>query len=125
MNRPDLTDRRVTNMLDGIDVLILLDLLGGNGLKIHNWFAQTSWLFNQAIRLEEELWQMELLVTEEDALDDERYFEKESAMYLYNSGIGDDHVPFAQRGVNVLHMISYPFPAVWHDLSVSFLRMNE
>ena len=26
----------------------------------------------------------------------------------------DDHIPFLQRGVNVLHLITIPFPAVWH-----------
>ncbi|KAL7750579.1 hypothetical protein RI367_003920 [Sorochytrium milnesiophthora] len=31
-------------------------------------------------------------------------------------GIEDDHVPFLDRGVPVLHLIPYPFPTVWHRL---------
>ncbi|NXY40062.1 QPCTL protein, partial [Pomatorhinus ruficollis] len=28
--------------------------------------------------------------------------------------VEDDHVPFLQRGVPVLHVIPTPFPRVWH-----------
>uniref|UniRef100_A0A2K6CLB6 glutaminyl-peptide cyclotransferase n=1 Tax=Macaca nemestrina TaxID=9545 RepID=A0A2K6CLB6_MACNE len=28
--------------------------------------------------------------------------------------VEDDHIPFLRRGVPVLHLISTPFPAVWH-----------
>ncbi|KAL8816150.1 MAG: hypothetical protein Q9223_004794 [Gallowayella weberi] len=29
--------------------------------------------------------------------------------------IGDDHIPFMERGVEVLHIIPTPFPRVWHN----------
>ncbi|NWW74858.1 QPCTL protein, partial [Climacteris rufus] len=29
--------------------------------------------------------------------------------------VEDDHVPFLQRGVPVLHVIPTPFPGVWHS----------
>lgn len=32
------------------------------------------------------------------------------------SYIDDDHAPFLHRGVEVLHMIPTPFPAVWHKI---------
>jgi hypothetical protein len=28
--------------------------------------------------------------------------------------VEDDHVPFMQRGVEILHLIPSPFPTVWH-----------
>ena len=31
--------------------------------------------------------------------------------------IEDDHVPFQARGVDILHMIPTPFPAVWHKIT--------
>ncbi|KAF8205800.1 hypothetical protein K438DRAFT_1818565 [Mycena galopus ATCC 62051] len=31
-------------------------------------------------------------------------------------GIGDDHIPFVQRGVDILHLITSPFPTVWHTV---------
>ena len=35
----------------------------------------------------------------------------------FRSGIEDDHVPFMERGVEVLHIIPSPFPSVWHKMS--------
>jgi len=32
--------------------------------------------------------------------------------------MGDDHVPFLHKGVNILHVITEPFPRVWHTLGV-------
>lgn len=34
----------------------------------------------------------------------------------WSAGIQDDHVPFMQRGVDVLHLIPSPFPWVWHTM---------
>ncbi|VDM04937.1 unnamed protein product [Schistocephalus solidus] len=31
-------------------------------------------------------------------------------------GIEDDHIPFIDRGVPVLHLIPLPFPPQWHTL---------
>jgi hypothetical protein len=30
--------------------------------------------------------------------------------------VQDDHVPFMQRGVDILHIIPSPFPRVWHEM---------
>ena len=32
------------------------------------------------------------------------------------AGLGDDHVPFVERGVAVVHLIPMPFPSVWHTV---------
>ncbi|KAF8758907.1 Peptidase family M28 [Rhizoctonia solani] len=32
-------------------------------------------------------------------------------------GIEDDHIPFLERGVSILHIIASPFPRVWHTLA--------
>jgi glutaminyl-peptide cyclotransferase len=36
-------------------------------------------------------------------------------------GIGDDHLPFVAKGVNVVHLITFAFGRFWHQLSVSHL----
>lgn len=36
---------------------------------------------------------------------------------FYPSGIGDDHQPFMARGVPILHLITSPFPSVWHTMA--------
>ena len=30
--------------------------------------------------------------------------------------ISDDHLPFLDRGVPILHLIPSPFPSVWHTV---------
>jgi glutaminyl-peptide cyclotransferase len=30
------------------------------------------------------------------------------------AGVEDDHKPFQERGVPIVHLIPVPFPAVWH-----------
>ena len=34
----------------------------------------------------------------------------------FGGRVGDDHVPFIERGVEVLHIIPNPFPRVWHNM---------
>lgn len=36
---------------------------------------------------------------------------------FYHGGIEDDHIPFMMRGVDILHIIPSPFPAVWHKMA--------
>lgn len=31
-------------------------------------------------------------------------------------GILDDHIPFLQRGVPIVHLIPTPFPDIWHEM---------
>jgi len=44
-----------------------------------------------------------------------------TAEYLASSGargrISDDHLPWLERGVPILHLIASPFPGVWHKES--------
>ena len=60
-----------------------------------------------------------------DADDDKGKKEKEPQWLIdtgkdkqrFGSGIEDDHVPFMERGVEVLHIIPSPFPRVWHKMT--------
>ena len=40
------------------------------------------------------------------------------------SGVDDDHKHFLVRGVPILHLISVPFPPVWHELSDDQQHLN-
>ncbi|CAG2215051.1 QPCT [Mytilus edulis] len=37
-------------------------------------------------------------------------------IFLLGGGIEDDHIPFLRKGVKILHLISSPFPRVWHTM---------
>lgn len=41
-----------------------------------------------------------------------------SNLNMYQGYIEDDHIPFLHQGVDILHVISSPFPTVWHTLKV-------
>ena len=38
--------------------------------------------------------------------------------------VDDDYRPFMERGVKILHLISYPFPAVWHRQSDTIANIH-
>nr|CAG8572403.1 15212_t:CDS:2 [Entrophospora candida] len=109
---------KANSMLDGIETLILLDLLGAKRPTLVNYFQTTSWLFKEMAGIEKKLGELNLLKkidmtqsTEEVPMFDE------GSLNTYQSHIEDDHVPFLTRGVPVLHLIADPFPIVWHTLS--------
>lgn len=41
------------------------------------------------------------------------------------SGVSDDHTPFLQRAVPILHLIPTNFPTVWHTQSDDGQRLNQ
>lgn len=104
------------SLLSGIEVLVVLDLLGTSNLKVPNYFATTSWLFTNLAQLERRLWSADLLMGEPDSLEEEVYFNLGPNI---RGGIEDDHIPFLRRGVPILHLIPAPFPPVWHSVRVS------
>ncbi|KAI9364566.1 hypothetical protein BD770DRAFT_406597 [Pilaira anomala] len=109
--------RAMKNKLDHVEVLVLLDLLGTPNTQFPNFYRSTSWLFYKLIGIENRLNNQSILKTK-SAKTGERLislFNPNSYLTFMGEAIGDDHVPFLQRGVNVLHMIPYPFPKVWHN----------
>ncbi|AGO12529.1 AaceriAER189Wp [[Ashbya] aceris (nom. inval.)] len=101
--------------LADVHLLVLLDLLGGpGGDLIPNYYAETRDYY-------EDLWLIEA-----------RYNDKYSAStnYLNPSKrpwvfIEDDHLPFLQRGVPVLHLIPSRFPTNWHTLDDDFAHLDQ
>lgn len=94
------------NMLDTIDVLVLLDLLGAPGPRIQSYYRETDWLFEEMRSADTRLRAAGLVEG------------KEAGWFVdfrgYAGMIDDDHRPFLEKGVPVLHVIPNPFPHVWH-----------
>lgn len=91
--------------IERIDAFILLDLLGAPNLSIHNTLGHnTDKLYEQLILIEKNLKKLKLL------LYNEKIFKNKSLQL----SVQDDHIPFKNLGVPVMHLISYPFPNVWH-----------
>ncbi|XP_061896500.1 glutaminyl-peptide cyclotransferase [Entelurus aequoreus] len=96
-----------TNQLDGIDLFVLLDLIGGPSPRFGNQFQSTTYWLSRLQNIEKRLHFMNQL---ENHLDEVEYFWPDHPV----GQIQDDHIPFLNRGVRVLHIIPSPFPVVWH-----------
>ncbi|KAL8575024.1 hypothetical protein ACOMHN_063556 [Nucella lapillus] len=95
------------SQLSSIRELILLDLIGAPETHFISYFEATSTLFENLIKTEKHLRKNGLLSEKHTGV----IF---SSAKSRGGGVEDDHVPFQQRGVHVLHLISTPFPRVWH-----------
>lgn len=103
--------------LSTIEHIILLDLLGAPNPTIRSYFIDTAWLFDAMVSAETRLKDVGALDEAETTNFRSFFLPRTGSGNQYNYGyIGDDHVPFLQKGVNILHIIAYPFPRVWHTL---------
>jgi len=99
-----------TNELDRIDVMMLLDLLGTANPSFPNFFPSTQHWHNDLVAIESTMRNGRMWTGNHRG---RTYFKAEPSY----SGVEDDHIPFLKRNVNILHMISVPFPRVWHKPS--------
>lgn len=113
-----------TNQISTIEHLVLLDLLGNSRPRIRSYFLSTAWLFDSLASVEYRLGQS-------GAFDDARPWDSQDSYFVPRTGqehnwgfIEDDHLPFLQRGVSILHVIASPFPSVWHTLKVIWLSLT-
>lgn len=99
------------NFLPRIDMMVLLDLIGATDPKFYNFFPGTQKWYGRLLDAEQKLGTKRQL---------SRLWQKPNTYfqsYSLESFIEDDHVPFLKRGVPIVHLITYPFPDVWHKPS--------
>ena len=99
-----------------IEHLVVLDLLGAVHPHVRSYFPDTAWLFDALVSAETRLRDAGIL---DAAQLGHSFFRLRTAADRSLGYMGDDHVPFMRRGVSVLHVITEPFPSVWHTLGVS------
>ncbi|KAG9504005.1 hypothetical protein J7337_003966 [Fusarium musae] len=101
--------------LDSISLFVLLDLLGSADPTIPSYFLTTHWAYRAMAGLEKRMRQLNVLETKPrfPFLPDGN----KTANRFTRSYIDDDHRPFMQRGVDILHIIPSPFPDVWHEIT--------
>lgn len=100
--------------LDSISLFVLLDLLGAPEPRVPSYFATTHWAYEHLAGIEARMRGLELLDSRPKAP-----FLPETgklASQFHPGYISDDHVPFMQRGVEILHVIPSPFPWFWHKM---------
>ncbi|CAF9932427.1 hypothetical protein IMSHALPRED_008889 [Imshaugia aleurites] len=102
------------NALSTIHLFVLLDLLGSRNPKVPSYFKVTHWAYKKMADLEKRLRDHSLFGSSGFPW----FYDLDKSNDRWMGGmIGDDHVPFMARGVDVLHLIPSPFPPVWHKMS--------
>lgn len=105
------------NELDRIELFVLLDLIGtpdttfvqfSSAVK-HHYEALQKHEREHILKVKPNLSSTQL----------RRHAAFDSRM-LSASSVEDDHVPFKERGVPVLHLIAVPFPRVWHTVGDNY-----
>ncbi|KPM45888.1 hypothetical protein AK830_g648 [Neonectria ditissima] len=100
--------------LDSISLFLLLDLLGAADPRVPSYFLTTHWAYKAMALLEKRMRDLGVLETKPA-----RQFLADSdkeASRFGRSYVDDDHRPFMERGVEILHIIPSPFPKVWHKM---------
>nr|KAF6281926.1 glutaminyl-peptide cyclotransferase like [Pipistrellus kuhlii] len=96
---------------------MLLDLLGAPHPTFYSHFPRTARWFHRLRSIEKRLHRLNLLQAH-----------PQEAMYFQPGeppgSVEDDHIPFLRRGVPVLHLISTPFPSVWHTADDSEANLH-
>ncbi|KAM9708830.1 glutaminyl-peptide cyclotransferase [Menidia menidia] len=106
-NTPHPAGATDTNQLHGIDLFVLLDLIGAPSPRFGNQFPNTAPWFTRLQDIEKRLHSLNLLVDHPNSV---QYFWPDHRL----GHVLDDHIPFLNRGVRILHLIPNPFPSVWH-----------
>ena len=126
---PRFQNDRAPTVLSTIEHLVLLDLLGAENPKIRSYYMPTRWLFDALVSVESRLDKAGLFsvsaarskkssaVPTREKKIHRSFFQPQDTPHF--GWIEDDHTPFLQRGVSVLHVISNPFPRVWHTIKAS------
>lgn len=103
--------------LKKIDMLVLLDLLGTPDPNFFSFFENTQDWYSHLHHAEKRLAEMGYMEryssSSVSARTPNSYFQLRSI----NSFVEDDHIPFLERGVPILHLIPSPFPTVWHQIT--------
>nr|XP_017089915.2 glutaminyl-peptide cyclotransferase [Drosophila bipectinata] len=89
--------------LDHIDLFLLLDLIGAKDLSFNSNIPKTENWFQRLVQLEDQMIQTGILKTNRSIF-----------KFMTGSDVQDDHIPFTQRQVPVIHLIATDYPAFWH-----------
>uniref|UniRef100_A0A8C1H213 glutaminyl-peptide cyclotransferase n=1 Tax=Cyprinus carpio carpio TaxID=630221 RepID=A0A8C1H213_CYPCA len=106
-----------TTLLQAVDLLVLLDLLGDPEPLIFNHFNNTS--ESLSVSLPEKRLHKQGLLTSYPS--EQSYFRKD----FYGGFMQDDHITFLHRVVPVHHLIPTPFPVFWHTLDDTEERIHR
>lgn len=102
------------NQLASISLFFLVDLLGSKDPNVPSYFPETHWAYKHLAKVESRLRSLDVL----ESGPSRPFLPHANRKPQPGRGyIADDHVPFMQRGVSILHVIPNPFPPQWHTMA--------
>ncbi|KAJ9151853.1 Peptide hydrolase [Pleurostoma richardsiae] len=108
--------------IEAISLFVLLDLLGSVNPTVPSYFPGTHWAYQHLASIEKRMRRLKLLETKPSTP-----FLPDAAKRRNQFGrgyIADDHIPFLERGVDILHVIPSPFPPVWHTMNDDAVHLD-
>lgn len=103
--------------IDDVEMFVLLDLIGAPRPSFWSYWPKTLPTYHRMKEIESALNTAMLFNDDEN----HPYFKGTS----HGVAIEDDHLPFLQLGVPVVHLIAYPFPDVWHTSNDNLDRIDR
>ncbi|CAF4209730.1 unnamed protein product, partial [Adineta steineri] len=91
MRNTNVEGQQNINQIDAIDMFVLLDLIGHKDVQFTNFFNRTTGKYYNRLR------NIGCI-----------------SSVIQNGVTQDDHIPFLNYDVPILHLISVPFPPTWH-----------
>ncbi|CCK69311.1 uncharacterized protein KNAG_0C01980 [Huiozyma naganishii CBS 8797] len=111
-------------LLPRIEILILMDLIGGKTqVKIPSYYRQGHPYYQLLDSIEDAYLTTEF--AEETSHHKELDVEDIAYLLINQVLIEDDHVPFYKKGVAPLHLIPTPFPPQWHTIDDDFDHLDQ
>ncbi|CCF57433.1 hypothetical protein KAFR_0C04430 [Kazachstania africana CBS 2517] len=121
-----------SDSISQIELLVLLDLIGSEqNLTMKSYFKETHREYELLSKIEDEYLDEKvyrsLTSYRNGGISSNKELDPSYRIYeiINKSLIGDDHVPFYERGVPILHLIPYPFPKTWHTISDDFEHLDQ
>lgn len=117
------------SVLQTIELFVLLDLLGAPNCHVFNYFSEnylSNYAYRRLVDIQNRLHSQDLLSpTLKVRMAQDKGFFTNRQSFFASQKIEDDHIPFMNRNVSILHAISLPFPAVWHKESDNAAALEQ
>ncbi|CAF3519184.1 unnamed protein product [Adineta steineri] len=106
MRNTNVEGQQNINQLDAIDMFVLLDLIGHKEVQFANFYDRTTGKYYNRLRnIETQLLR---------SYNNNGHKRSVFSSMVQGGHIEDDHIPFLNYDVPILHLISVPFPPTWH-----------
>ncbi|CAF1029889.1 unnamed protein product [Adineta steineri] len=106
MRNTNVEGQQNINQIDAIDMFVLLDLIGHKNVQFTNFFdGTTGKYYNRLRNIETQLLR---------SYNNNGYKRPVFSSMVQDSIYQDDHIPFLNYDVPIIHLIPVPFPPTWH-----------